>query len=263
MQLGIFSRNQIGSKSLHAFLDAIPDSFHLVQIALNKFNRIHHEGWKNTWVSNFELDLILPSGRFIQKFDKKFKHDLELAKGKGFSIINNITPNDLLVLWKNNNSVRHLVDAQTENILRKILSRGIHNQIVNISGVYSAQNNLCAAVAFFHFKHTSTPLIIATDNKIDEKLALLWLFYNFILEYAGKNHTLKFEPVPASARPVLAVRNYSMGKFHFKLLSEIITGLGAQQNNYQVIEKLATPFFWKLIRPLFLKNISLLSCTAK
>jgi len=237
IQLGVFSKKKLTPIEMNTFLNAIPSSFRFIRLYLNNFNRITHKNWKTYIAQNYELDLILQSEKLIQKCSPRLKKDFIIAQEKDFSLIKDLAPNDFFHFWKDTGGPGARTGIRMEQTIRKILARGLHHRMINIFGIYSKYNNLIASVVFFHFKQKTTPFLVALDQKKYGDLPLKWIMYKFMLENAGKNQTLRFDPLPVLKKPFFSKNINSMGKFVPGYWGPIIQGLGCQKNHFQIIER--------------------------
>ena len=187
--------------------------------------------------------------KLIRKFSKNVKLDFEKAEKENFSLVQNLAPNDFIYLWKETRSPGSRAGLDLEQTIRKILARGLHHRMINIVGIYSRYNNLIASVVFFHFKQKTTPFLVALDRKNHGMLPLIWLIYKFILENAGKNQTLRFDPLPELKKPFLSGRVYNMGAPVPEIWDRIAPEFGCQLNHFQIVGKASESLLIKLIKP--------------
>ena len=252
IQLGVFSKKKLTPEKINAFLDAIPSSYQIVRLYLNKFNLVKHNNWKSYTARCYELDLILQPEKLIQKFSKRIQENFGEARKKDFSLIKNLAPNDFIRLWKETDSPGSRAGLNLEQAIRKILARGLHHRMINIVGIYSRYNNLIASVVFSHFKQKTTPFLVALDQKDYGTLPLIWLIYKFILENGGKNKTLRFDPHSELKKPFLSGKVYNMGAPVPGIWDRIAPELGCQLNHFQILERINKSLLTTLTRPFFI-----------
>ena len=76
-QLGVFSLKQLSPDVVEEFINSIPKEIKLVNINLNKFNKINGEAFKLKENRTYELDLIKP----YEKQVTDFEHNKALFRG--------------------------------------------------------------------------------------------------------------------------------------------------------------------------------------
>ncbi len=198
-QLGIFPTPTKG---------IIEEFFHKAQ-QLYKFSEIN--------INSMNLPIQIVNGEFFPKknhllslgksylelskeYSSHTKRKLKKAEQYKLSLILGISVDDYLEFKRQNQKVK--VDRSAYLRLRNILSFALTKSMGQIYGVYSPQNELCAAAFFIRFKTRVIYLNAATNNTGRDLNAMFYLIDQFIKEHSSSEFTLDFEGsmIPGVAR---------------------------------------------------------------
>lgn len=227
-QLGIFSIKSINNNTINRFLRAIPGRFRFININLNISNHFDNNEWEIKVNNNFLVDLSQPYKTLYSKFNKNTRRNIKRAKLCSLSIREGVIPEDLLRL-KKSNPIGKLTDSYY-NMLEKVITTCINNKSGRITGVYSSENTLLAAVFFLSYRNSAIYLISASSNEGKEKRAMFMLINHFIEKNAGTNLFLDFE---GSNIPSLAM---------------FFGGFGGEAFKYLTIKQNRLPWFTKWLK---------------
>lgn len=193
-QSGVFSGKLISPEIVEEFLVFAQQHFRYININLNKYNKINAQKFTVKEYQTYELDLIQPYLKLYQKYSTNAKRNLRKAIDNRLSIVNSVTPNQLIDLIKNNlgEKVPELKEHQYNNI-RKILSFSLQHGISEIIGAYTDKNELCSAGFFLSANNKSIYLFGGSDETGKENSAMFLIMDYFIKKNAEKNVILDFE----------------------------------------------------------------------
>lgn len=225
-QLGIFPSPP--SKVSQAFFNYMVSNFKYCETTLNSEN-IATNDFKDILVTkrdNFLLPLNQPLEKIRAAFSKNAKRNISKAKKQKLTLLKSISLKEYLAF----KAETATADVSTEslNCLKSLLAFGISKGFGKIYGVYSAYNQLCAAVYFCRCKDRIIYYSAASNQEGKEQSAMYFLLDKFIEQNAGKNIILDFEGsmVPGIAR--------------------FYGGLGAKPESYFQLKfnRLPLPFKW-------------------
>lgn len=227
-KLGVFTNELLTEEIVNCFYDAIPSNYSYVKSQLNKFNSISNNKFEISHQKIFDMDLMQSYYQISQKYSNTFQKDIQIAKSNKTTIINGLSPNDLinLSLKKGARSIPKLNDRNI-NRLRMIIAFSIRYNLGEIYGAYSAENNLCAA-AFFIKSKNKIYLLFNTENKTSElSKAMSILIDRFIENHSEKNLTLNLDNIVCK------------DSIHF------LQGVGATEYKIKIALKNQLPFIYK------------------
>ena len=227
-RLGIFSNSILTEKIVTEFIDKIPNTFSLVHILLNKFNKLTSKS--STYKKTYELDLIQTYAKISEKFSNQFQKNIHIAVSNRIKIIKGLMPNELINFAQRKNSITNpnLKNSDFQK-LRMIIAYGLRYNLGEIYGVYSAENNLCAAAFFLKSKRKIHLIYNAIDKQAINTCALYYLIDKFIETHAEKNLTLNIENI---------IINNDLDFF---------TGAGAHEYKYKSYSVNHLPWYYKFL----------------
>ncbi|MCF8370066.1 MAG: hypothetical protein K9H64_00500 [Bacteroidales bacterium] len=193
-QLGVFSTSRLDKNKVETFLKAIPKEFKYVEINLNIYNRLENSGLKTKNNTNYELDLIKPYEKLQKSFSTNTKRNIAKAHKSNISIVEGVTSNDLITLFKNNvGDTRNNFSSGHYDTLRRLISFCTRFRFGEIIGAYTAENNLCAATLFVYSNQKGIYLVSVSTPEGIEKRAMFCLIDHYIQKNSERNMTLDFE----------------------------------------------------------------------
>lgn len=225
-QLGIFP---IPSKPVaQIFYNALIEKYRYCDVYINSQN---HSGIAVKEIEflprqNYLLNLTYNYKALAKCYSTNTKRNIAKARGNNLQFTAGIRLEDYMVFKQSN-----LIDKISKKDLGKlksIIAYGQYKGIGEIYGVYSSENELCAAVYFCKWKDRVIYMNAATSEEGKKSGAMYFLVDNFIKSNAEKNLFLDFE---GSMIPGVA-RFYS--------------GFGASSETYfqLKINRLPLPFRW-------------------
>jgi len=193
-QLGIFCRKPVDEISIRSFLEAIPRKFKLTEINLNT-NNILPSGYENGFHGlNLELSLSPSAEEIVKGYSENQRRNLRKAEKEQLSVSENIHPDDLIKLFRENfgQKVKNLRDKDY-HLLKRIIYTCIAKGAGECRGVYDQLNQLCAAACFIHSRKRIVFLFAASSEQGKQVGAMSWLIHSFIRQHAGNDLILDFE----------------------------------------------------------------------
>jgi hypothetical protein len=149
---------------------------------------------------NYLLDLSKNYTEIASGFSKNTSRNIKKARKNALSYVAGIRIEEYLDFKRNNLPARLSDDAFKK--LKSIFALGRYKGIGEIYGVYTSENELCAAVYFCRWKERVIYMNAATSLKGKELGGMFFLLDQFIRENAGSNLLLDLEgsTIPGVAR---------------------------------------------------------------
>jgi len=191
-QLGVYSTSNLYPEKTLEFINSIPKSIRYFDINLNSHNEIKNIEFKRN--RNFMLDLITDYKRLQSNYSSNNKRNIKKAGKSNLVLTKGIQPADVIKLFREGPSQRLTRWEEKEYItLERLMYMSIHKGMGVIYGVYTEENQLCAAAFFTRFKKRLTFLFSGSDNIAKENGAMSFLLDSVIQEYSPSETTLDFE----------------------------------------------------------------------
>jgi hypothetical protein len=193
-QLGLFTTLSLNTNVLEDFLKAIPKEFSFIEINLNKY--FSQEISKYTTISrvNIEMDLMKDSTTLEKNYSTNLKRNLKKAQQAELQIANQIRPEDLIQLFRENRG-KDLSSYSSEDYanLNRLLYQLLYKNMATIYGLYSNNNTLLASAAFVKTNQRIIFLFSGLKEEGKEISAMPFLIDSVIKKYAGQNLVFDFE----------------------------------------------------------------------
>lgn len=199
-QLGIFPEAPMKICSL--FYGYLVQNFRYAEINLNAGNVLKPETRALTFNSrkNFLLPLFEDYNNIADSFSKNTKRNIAKSEKHGLNLIEGIRLEEYMQFKQKNLPVK-ISDTDLQS-LKSLIAYGQRKSFGKIYGVYTQENELCAAVYFCKWKDRVI-YFNAASNETSKKLGGMYFLVNsFIRQNAGKLLTLDFEGsmIPGVAR---------------------------------------------------------------
>ena len=215
-QLGLFSIIPITAKAVQEFIFAIPKEFKLTEINLNTANILQeNDRYKLIRNTNIELQLGTEYEIIRKSYSKNLKRNINKAKRNELSISNNLNPEVIIELFKQNKGRE--VDAFSENDytnIKRLMYSLINKAKGELIGVYSKENSLLCSM--FIIKDDKRHIFIFSGLSAEgkEKGAMPFIVNNYIQEHAKDNIIFDFE---GSNNPSLArfFKGFGSDELHY------------------------------------------------
>jgi hypothetical protein len=190
-QLGIFPTPP--SEVAEQFYAQIKLLFRYADVQLNSFNlpsKTFHE-IEFLPRNNFLLHLGTEYKILSEAYSENTRRNIARAEKYQLNLVDRIPMEDYLQLKQSS-----MISRFSKNDFQKLKSIIAYSQykgIAEISGVYSAENQLCAAVFFCRWKDRFIYMNAASNKEGKELRAMFLLIDRFVKASAGKNLLLDFE----------------------------------------------------------------------
>ena len=193
-QLGVFSTSQLSQDDVDNFINAIPQQYLLTQYRLNSYNKVDYDSDIIAKHRNVELDLIYDYQYLYNNYNNNTKRNLAKAEAAGLSINNNINPEIIINLFRNNRGkdVKHWKDKEYNRLL-ELINIAISQECCFTIGINDLDNNTIAGAVFMHSHDRIIFLFSGSDEAHKDKHALTMLLDNVIREFSETQYTLDFE----------------------------------------------------------------------
>ncbi|MEO7393463.1 MAG: GNAT family N-acetyltransferase [Chitinophagaceae bacterium] len=234
-QSGIFGK-KITGEIVDNFIQAIPNSFRLIEISLNSGNIFSMPAGFSIQRSNYVLDLKKPYEELYKNYRENIQRNIKKAFQSGCTIQKDFDVEKVIILAEQQMKGYNKESRENVDRFRKLYQYLNERQMATTYGVYSIQQELLASCVFF-FSHNRAYYILVGNNPDGKMIgASHALIDSFIKENAGKNMMLDFE---GSDIPGLA---FFYGSF------------GAAHEIYPALKINRLPFYLKWMKKLRLKS---------
>jgi hypothetical protein len=149
---------------------------------------------------NYLLGLHFKYNELSSAFTKNTKRNVAKANKNNLNLVIGVTLEEYIEFKINNLPVP--LSKKAINSLKSLIALGHYKGFGEIYGVYTEENQLCAAVYFCRWKDRVIYFNAVSSEKGKELGGMYFLLNSFIKENAGKNYILDFEGsmVPGVAR---------------------------------------------------------------
>lgn len=230
-QLGLFSKVPLSPSLLEEFLAHIPARFQYVNLNLNQHNCFKNLIIKAESRRNIEMDLLDEFSLLQEKYSSNLKRNLKKAAKAKLTIFENLKPDAVIKLFKSNKGkqlgVYNLADYSR---LIRLVYKATQLGHAEVWGVYSSENNLCAAAIFFRSHKRVTFLFSGSNDYARQNAAIPYLLDAYIEANAKKEVIFDFE----------GSNDESLARFYL--------GFGSKAITYTQIHWVRTSFYF---RPFF------------
>ncbi|MEN8118464.1 MAG: hypothetical protein ABFS16_15885 [Bacteroidota bacterium] len=199
-QLGIFPTPP--KEITQQFYLFLVDNFRYADFQLNSENFQLKENENITFIprNNFLLPLRKEYAEISNSFNKNTKRNIAKSDNNQLSMVQGIRLEDYMHFKLEN--LQTNLEKDSLDKLKNIIAYGQYKGFGEIYGVYSPNNQLCAAVYFCRWKNRIIYFNAASNEQGKELRAMYFLVNKFIEENATKNLVLDFEGsmIPGVAR---------------------------------------------------------------
>jgi hypothetical protein len=193
-QLGVFSSELLSEEKINEFISNIPRKFKLVEININKLNKVNGDCCKVSNNLTHEIDLIKPYEQLYNAYSSNTKRNIKKAVKKEVSIVENIKPESVIDLFKENRGkdIKTLSDKEYD-LLKRLIYLAIYKRKAKIIGAFDETNSLCAGAFFVEANKKAIFLFSGTSPVARENGAMSLIIDTFIKNASQQNLTLDFE----------------------------------------------------------------------
>lgn len=224
-QLGLFSCEQLNQQIFNSFIDAIPDEFKKIRLAINQHNNYSIKGYNKIAYPNFILPLDKSYDEISKKYNSNTSRNVKKVKRENIKISPNISPESCVKLFKENKGSQLNFSEEFYFGIVRIMYQSIHRGFGKIYGVYDERNQLMASAFFVFAAGKIYYLFPASNSEGRKKNAMFLLIDSIIEEYAETEQTLDFEGSAVEG------------------VARFYKGFGAVKIEYWHIEKNDLPFY--------------------
>lgn len=199
-QLGLFYSKNCADTTIRDFMEAIPSEIKFFELNFNKYllDRVSQSFIAAT-NANFELELMGDYDKIHQNYSSNLKRNLKKATNFGLKLVNNVRPEDLVQLFKNNKGSQLKVyqDSDYQRFI-KLAYLLLHHGKAIISGVINENNTIIAAALFVKSHGRTIFLFSGLSIEGKEKSAMPFLIdkeiqfgtnFKNILDFEGSNNS--------------------------------------------------------------------------
>lgn len=229
-QLGIFSTSQLTEDIVLNFINAIPEKYRLTEIRLNAYNKVNHNIDYYEKHRNIELDLINDYQFIYNNYNNNTKRNLNKAKNQRLNIINNINPEYVIELFRNNKGkyIKHWGDKEYQRLLMLTIT-AIEKECCFVCGVNDDNDNTIAGAIFMASHDKIVFLFSGSDESNKNNHAITFLIDGIIKEFSGLPITFDFE----------GSDNEGLSRFYKGFGGKEVYYPGIKRNNFKGIIKFA------------------------
>jgi hypothetical protein len=178
-ELGVYSIHVLSQKRLQAFVEAIPEEYHRVRIALNEQNQLPElEGFETGTQPNYQLMLSRPFEEIVDGYDRELMKTLDRGEEIGLFPTNNLKPEAAADFFRKH-ATKPLKETDYHALLR-IMYNVLHRGWGFLSGVQNREAELLA-VNFFIISHKRMLSLMPAESPAGQKVGSLAYLTNAIV----------------------------------------------------------------------------------
>lgn len=193
-QLGVFSQSNMYPAKTEEFINAIPKKIKYIDTNLNSYNHLTTNAFNIKINKNHMLDLIEDYSKIRSRYSSNNIRNLKKAKKNNLKFIKSVKPNEIIDLFINNKG--RDVAKWTENnykILERLMYMAIYRGMGIAYGVYTENNQLCAASFFTRHNKRLIFLFSGSNQSAKQNGAMSFLIDSVIKEYSSSQTIFDFE----------------------------------------------------------------------
>ena len=193
-QLGLFTPLLLTPQLVESFIKKLESISPLIQINLNSYNKISEDFKHSSKKVNHELDLI-SSHEIIKKgYSKNLKRNIKKALKAKLSVFKNLKPEPVIGLFRANKGKDINGLSESDYIkLNHLLYKSIGKNSLEIWGVFTEENTLCAAAVFLKEIRRHVFLFSATNSEAKTNGAMPYLIDSYIEAHSETKMIMDFE----------------------------------------------------------------------
>ncbi|MBC8319334.1 MAG: hypothetical protein H8E34_01290 [Bacteroidetes bacterium] len=193
-QFGVFSINILNPKIIEDFISKIPVHVKLIDVNFNIFNKFAEEKYHLISNNNYLLDLINEYPKLASKYSNNTKRNLKKSLENNLIFMKGVKPESVISLFRTNRGAD--ITKWTEKnyvVLQRIMYKAIHKGMGTTCGVYSENNELCAAAFFLKNNNRLIFLFSGSDEVARTNGAMTFLIDTVIRDNSPGGRILDFE----------------------------------------------------------------------
>jgi hypothetical protein len=206
-QLGPFSPDSDKQGKAEEFLGFMPEFFRLIDLSVGEGADV--PGYTRTERTNYELSLTQPYDSLWFSYDSDCRRNINIAHRYSQEIVDNVTPHELVSLFRNNiggraGVIRDVNYRRLQNLMHYCTSSGLGKLL----GVRSPKGKLLWGIFIIDTMNRITLLFTAGSRKSRELRTAYHVIDSIISENAGTGKTIDFA---GSSVPSIALFMKSFG----------------------------------------------------
>lgn len=183
-QLGIFSNLPINENIVYQFIKELRSFSY--ELNLNDQN-FHPYAIP---LPNYILNLNQTYQQICTQYSKNTQRNIEKASKLNLIIQDNISSDEFMSFYF---SVHKNMNTPLQLVLKKIVEKGILEKAIHLSGVFTPNNEMVAALCLMHSKNRMTYLMPISNQEGKTSSAMFLLVDKIIKNEAEKNKMFDFE----------------------------------------------------------------------
>ena len=206
-ELGIYSIHVLSKARIKKFIDAIPEDFQKVDLALNEQNRPPNEiSFEVEKATNYQLFLGAEYEQLKENYSAEFKQILEKVPDTDLVPSGSLKPEQLTDLYIKVNGKKA---AQSTHALLRIMYNVLHRGWGFLSGIRNGEGELVASNFFINSHGKLVSLAPVATKEGQEKGALPYLYDALLQTNAGRPIVLDMNTTDAQWAECLGAKpNY-------------------------------------------------------
>jgi len=183
-QLGIFSKHTIDENLVQQFIKDLPSFSYELNLNEQNFNS------SAVAYPNFILNLNQPYEQIAAQYSKNTKRNIEKSLKLDLKVKTRLELDDFLTFYYSVN--KNYISAQ-QQIVKKLIEKGIAENAMTLYGVYSAESELIAALCILYSARRITYLLPISNHEGKVSSAMFLLIDKIIRKEALNNVIFDFE----------------------------------------------------------------------
>jgi hypothetical protein len=199
-QLGVFSPDKQPSEAILEFLDYMPASYKLIDLCITQ--EVHHDGFRITEKSNFELDLSKPYEYLWGNFSSHCKRNIETSAKKNPELTTDITPEEVIDLFiMNKGKEINGIKIRDYERLKNLMNFCIKNKKGRLIGVRATRKRLIYGIFIVETHGNKTMLFVVNTPQSRERRIGYFMVNELIKNHSSTKTILDFagSSIPAIA----------------------------------------------------------------
>lgn len=190
-QLGAFTPDKSPVQAIDEFLGFLPRFYRLIDMGVGQ--RISYDHFRASLRANYELDLSKSYDRIYEGFTPHCKRNVDKALKKKFQLVDDITPDELITLFRNNRGedIKRITPADYQR-LNDLISFCVKNKRGRIIGVRKSAKKILYGLFVLEVKGIKIMLLVVNTPESREKRIGYFAINELIRENASTKTILDF-----------------------------------------------------------------------
>lgn len=196
-QLAVYSVRALSPKRIEAFWEAIPDTYKVIDLAVDAHSRPTDDSFQQEEINNYYLRLDQPYEQLAAQFTPDFTDRLAIAEDADLLPTTSLKPEQIAELYRRTAGGGRRAEERFHG-LQRIMYNALHRGWGSASAVHNKAGELLAA-NFFIISHgrvvSQAPVTTPAGQRVE---ALTFLFDMLIRSHANRPLVLDFNTDDAS-----------------------------------------------------------------